>query len=450
VAKERQKLVLDRMLELGFITQKEHQAAWVYPVRIHGIRSSHLAPYFTAYVQALLADKLGSQALRSGGYKIMTSLDLDLQRAAEDALVRQVRQLKRQRVSQAALVCIDPHSGEIKAMVGGMDFGESQFNRAVQAHRQPGSSFKPFVYLTALANGMTPETVVKDEPLSYAMSDGRQWKPQNYDRRFRGDISLSSALEQSINIVAVKLAEQFSPARVIETARQAGISSPMQPNLALSLGASEVTPLELCSAYGTLATGGKHTPPMAILRIEDNTGKVLMMAQPDLQETLNPSAVAALTTMMQGVVTRGTGRGANFGKPAAGKTGTTSDSRDAWFAGFTPDLATVVWVGNDDNSPMRGVTGATCAPIWGQFMRAATRSLPARGFPTAMPAEPSDMMAEPSDTAVQPIESLDQPAQGDTEAVQPQPAPTETTDDGLQELPPPGEQGLDIAPAPLN
>jgi penicillin-binding protein 1A len=447
VAKERQKLVLGRMLGQGFITQKEYDAAWQFPVHIHGVRSSHQAPYFTAYVQSLLADTLGAQALRHGGYRIMTSLDLDMQQAAEDALVRQVRQMRRYRVSQGALVCIDPHSGEIKAMVGGLDYGESQFNRAVQAHRQPGSSFKPFVYLTALANGMTPDSLVKDEPVAFTMGDGRTWKPQNYDRRFHGNLPLRSALEQSINVVAVKLAEQFSLSRVIETARAAGIASPLQANLALALGASEVTPLELCSAYGTLATGGQHTPPLAILRIEDSQGKVLTMGQPELKVALDPAPVAALTDMMQGVLLRGTGRGAYFGKPAAGKTGTASDYRDAWFAGFTPDLAAVVWVGNDDNSPMRGITGAHAAPIWGQFMRVATRSLPARGFPTA--AAPSDTPAAPSDMAAQPLESLDQPTdpQGRTEAAPATPTPlVEATDDGLQELPPPGDPAMEPAP----
>jgi penicillin-binding protein 1A len=452
VAKSRQKLVLDRMLALTLITPQEHQAAWLYPVRIHGVRSSHMAPYFTAYVQSLLADRLGATALRSGGYKIMTSLDLDMQKAAEEAITRQVRQLQRAKVSQGALVCIDPHSGEIKAMVGGLDYSASQFNRAVQARRQPGSSFKPFVYLTALGNGMTPDSVVKDEPTSYTTGDGRTWKPQNYDRRFHGNLTLRSALEQSINVVAVKLMAQFSPERVIATAQACGITSPLQPNLALALGACEVSPIELASAYGTLATGGRHTPPLAILRIEDNTGKILMMGQPELKDAYQPAAVAALTDMMRGVVIRGTGRGAAIGRPAAGKTGTTSDNRDAWFAGFTPDLATVVWVGNDDNSPMRGITGANAAPIWGQFMKAASRSLPARNFPTAVAAPPSDETASASDVVVEPLDPVETTPSTAPDAAPstPKPLPADTGDDGLQELPPPGAADLEAAPPPEN
>ncbi|MBC7542309.1 MAG: PBP1A family penicillin-binding protein, partial [Candidatus Sericytochromatia bacterium] len=397
VAKARQKLVLDRMLGLKFITAQEHKAAWVYPVEIRGIRSSHLAPYFTAYVQALLIDKLGAAAMRTGGYTVTTSLDLDLQRVAENALIKQVQSLRRFKVSQGALICIDPHTGEIKAMVGGMDFAASQFNRAVQAKRQPGSSFKPFVYLTALANGMTPDSVVVDEPMTYTLSDGRTWKPQNYSRRFSGSMTLRTALEQSINIIAVKLAEQVGPERVVATAKACGISSFLQPNLALAMGASEVTPMELCSAYGVLATGGKYTAPLPILKIENAAGNVVVQSRPELKDVFASSPIAALTDMMQGVLLRGTGTAAYFGKPAAGKTGTTSDARDAWFAGFTPDLAAVVWVGNDDNSPMRGMTGGeACAPVWKQFMRVATSSLPARGFPSAPALVGSDVAASPS------------------------------------------------------
>ncbi len=449
VAKERQKLVLNRMLSLGFITKPQMEEAWQFPVEIRGIHSSSQAPYFTAYIQSLLIDKIGAAALRTGGFTVTTSLDLDLQHAAETAVIKQVNSLRRSKVSQGALICLDPYSGEIKAMVGGMDYGQSQFNRAVQARRQPGSSFKPFVYLTALTNGMTPDSIVVDEPTSYTLSDGRVWKPQNYERSFSGSMTLRHALEESVNIIAVKLANQVGPDRVIATAKACGITSPLQSNLALAMGASEVTPMELCSAYGVLATGGKYTPPLAILKIEDSKGKVIVMGQPELKEVYAAAPIAALTDMMQGVLTRGTGRAAYFGKPAAGKTGTTSDSRDAWFAGFTPDLATVVWVGNDDNSPMAGMTGGVaCAPAWGQFMKVATRSLPARGFLSAPPG--SDVAATPSDVVPSAMESL-MPSGTPSHGTTPSTAPSATgappkDEDNLQELPPPQEPTMEQAP----
>lgn len=398
VAKQRQKLVLDLMLAQNLISQAEYDEALAYELRLVGLRSVNQAPYFTAYVRELLIKQFGPGAIAAGGLKVTTSLDLDWQKKAEQVVAQQVAAMSRHRVGQAALISLDPHTGQIKAMVGGTDFNKSEFNRVVQAHRQPGSSFKPFVYLTALANGMTPETLVVDEPVSYPMAAGQRWTPHNYDRKHHGEMSLRRSLELSNNVIAAKLIHDYGPDQVIHTARQLGITSPMQANLSLSMGSSEVTPLELASAFGTLATGGKWTPTTAILKVEDAKGKVLVDWQPRLQEVYPAEPVAMLVDMMQGVITRGTGRAAAIGRPAAGKTGTSSDSRDAWFAGFTPELVTVVWAGNDDFSPMRGLTGGgICAPIWAKFMAHATRGLPSQPFPVPAPLQVLD--GSPSDEA---------------------------------------------------
>lgn len=381
-AKWRQSLVLNRMVELDVITPAEAEAAKAAPITLGGARRVYTAPYFTSYVLRILNERYGATRVREGGLRVTTTLDLDAQRHAEQLIRDELAKLKANRVTQGALVSIDNATGGIRALVGGVDFYQSQFNRATQALRPPGSSFKPFVYLTGFAEGYTPNSVEIDEPIEYPMVDGSMWRPNNYDHKFRGAITIRRALERSVNVVAIKILDTVTPKKVIETAHQFGLHGQLQENLSLALGTGEVTPLQLAGAYSGLANIGRYTPPTAILRVENRQGDVLEEVEPKPRQVFNSYYVAELVDCMRGVLLRGTGVGAYFGRPAAGKTGTSSDHRDAWFAGFTPQLATVVWVGNDDNSAMIRLTGGdVCAPIWGKFMRQMHQNLPVKDFP---------------------------------------------------------------------
>jgi penicillin-binding protein 1A len=284
---------------------------------------------------------------------------------------------------QGALVAIDPRNGHIKAMVGGR--GNDQFNRAVLAERQPGSAFKPFVYLAALESGLSPATVLEDKLTTF----GGGYAPTNYDHKYRGKVTLRTALENSLNVIAVKLAKQIGPEKPIYYAQQMGISTlvtrgPVNDvNLAMALGGLTrgVTPLEMASAYGVLANGGVRVEPTAILRVVDRNGRVLEQHQPREKAVVNERTVFVLVDMMKGVLVRGTGGNAYIGRPAAGKTGTTSDHLDAWFVGFTPDLAASVWMGCDTPEYLRGTTGGDLpAIIWHDFMMTALAKTPARDF----------------------------------------------------------------------
>jgi 1A family penicillin-binding protein len=384
-AKGRQELVLARMLELGVITQDQADVARQTPLQFGGFRHVYNAPYFTTHVLAVLNERYGQRRVREGGLRVMTTVDLEWQKFAEKLVKDEIAKLKWNHVSQGAMVAIDNTTGGIMAMVGGTGYAQSQFNRATQAMRPPGSSFKPFVYLTGFANGMTPDTIMVDEPIRYPMGDGTTWSPNNYDHEFRGALSIRRALEKSVNIVAIKILEEVTPKKAIETASKFGIHEGLGENLSLALGTSEVTALELAQGYSGLANIGKLVPANPILRVETRMGEILEDNQrPEAKHVFPAYFVAELIDCMKGVLLRGTGTGAYFGRPAAGKTGTSSDHRDAWFAGFTPQLTAVVWVGNDDNSPMIGLTGGdVCAPIWRRFMEMAHKGLPEKDFPAA-------------------------------------------------------------------
>jgi penicillin-binding protein 1A len=288
---------------------------------------------------------------------------------------------------QIALVAIDPRTHFVKAMVGGVDYNTSQFNRAIQAQRQPGSAFKPFVYYAAFASGRyTPDSVIQDSPVSYP--DGYEYySPRNYDGSFMGNIPIRKALEVSRNVPAVKLGQEIGVARIIEITRLLGIESPMEPVISLPLGAVDLTPMEMAGAYATFASNGWHSDPTFIVQVTDSNGNVLLDNTPKPQLILDPWAAASLTNVLQGVITRGTGTAAQIGRPAAGKTGTTDSQRDIWFVGYVPQLATAVWVGNDDYSPLgRGATGGGfVAPIWRDFMTQALVDVPVENF-----RQPSD------------------------------------------------------------
>jgi len=387
LAKTRQTLVLDRMETLGMITraqadQARRQLITLKPpsAALVGIR----APYFMSFILPQLLDRFGEEQVYRGGLAVYTTMDVDLQALAEKVVRQGLErgQARNLRVSQGALVAIDPRTGHIKAMIGGYDFAQSQFNRAWQARRQPGSAFKPFIYVTALANGITVDRILEDTPVTFDIRGSKPWKPKNYDGRFRGPIPLRQAVEQSINVAAAKMIAELGADRVVEYAKRMGITSPLQPHLSLALGTSDVTPLEMASAYGVLANQGVRVRPVALLKVIDPDGKVLYEAFP-AREVALPEAVAYLMTdVLKGVITRGTGRAAQLGRPAAGKTGTTDDYRNAWFIGFTPQLSTAVWIGNDDNTPMRRVVGGGLpAEIWAGFMKRALAGQPKVDWP---------------------------------------------------------------------
>lgn len=386
----RQATVLEQMIKYGYIDNataaKARNEKLAFVSKSAQATVSNVAPYFVDYVLQQLIDKYGADAVYKEGLKIYTTLDTHMQEAAEAAM----RQLPTTRTDsngiqqpQGALVAIDPHTGHIKAMVGGR--GTDQFNRAVMAERQPGSAFKPFVYLAAIESGMTASTIVDDSPISFD-----NWSPLNYDNKFRGKVTLRTALENSLNVPTVKLAKQLGVDKPLYYAQQMGIStlvldgSTNDRNLAMALGGLTrgVTPLELASAYGVLANQGVRAQPVAILKVVDRNGKVLEEYTPHEKAVINERSAYLLTDILKGVILRGTGTAAAIGRPAAGKTGTTNDYKDAWFVGYTPDLVASVWMGNDTEGYLNGITGgATPASIWHTFMSKALSNVPSRDFP---------------------------------------------------------------------
>jgi penicillin-binding protein 1A len=394
-AKERQEHVLARMLAQGYITQDQADDARTRPLGLIAERTSGLDsykyPYFTTYVTHLLEAQFGTQATFEGGLQVYTTLDPSMQADAEAAVNWGITQGKAEGIgaSQGALVAIRPSTGEILAMVGGAGGFSitNQFNRAWQARRQPGSSFKPYVYTAAIDNGMTPITTIDDSPISYPMGDGTRWAPQDDDHAFLGPITLRYALAQSRNVVAVKLAEQLGVDRIIEYAHRMGVKAPLEANLSLALGTSGVSPLDQASGYATLANAGIRIDPSPIRIVRDSYGSpVLDNSYPQQTEVVSAGTAYVVTSMLESVINAGTGYpNAQIGRPAAGKTGTTSDFRDAWFVGFTPDLVAAVWIGNDDYHRMTESYGGDIpARIWAKFMKAALAHTPPHDF--AMPA----------------------------------------------------------------
>ncbi|MEL7632251.1 MULTISPECIES: penicillin-binding protein 1A [Sporomusa] len=386
-AKERQSVVLDQLVKYDYIDSATALKAKNTEIKLvnRNTTTTATASYFTDYVLQLLIEKYGADAVYKDGLKVYTSLDIEMQTAAEQAMNQLLPTRRTEngiKQPQGALVAIDPHNGHIKAMVGGR--GNDQFNRAVLAERQPGSAFKPFVYLAALESGFTPASIIDDKPISFG-----SWSPMNYDRRFRGPVTMRTALEQSLNVVTVKLAQQVGIDKTLYYAQQMGISTLVltgntnDRNLAMSLGGLTrgVTPLEIASAYGVLANGGVRVEPLAIIKVVDRNGKVIEETLPRERVVVNERSAYLLTDMLRGAINQGTGAGAYFGRPAAGKTGTTSDYKDAWFVGYTPDLAAAVWMGYDNADYLSGITGGTIpATIWQSFMREASTKYVARDF----------------------------------------------------------------------
>ena len=393
-ARERRNFVLRRLREERRLSDADYHRALKEPVRV--VRDSTVeATHFLDFVRKELEAKL-SGASSGGTLKVFTTLDVATQRAAHQAVVRELlkfdgRQRKRtpEHAVEGALVALDVEHGAIKAMVGGRDYQRSQFNRAVQAKRQPGSLFKPFIYLAAFEAGrvdgreaLTPATLVEDRPLALDVGNER-WIPKNFNGRYYGKVRLREALERSLNAATITIGEQVGLSRVIDQARASGIESQLRPSPATLLGASEVSLLEITAAYGTLARGGEWLKPHTIKKVEDGQGHVLFEESRDARRAASPQAAFLVTSILQGTVKRGTAASAHrlgLARDAAGKTGTSNDLRDAWFVGYTPDLIAGVWVGVDSGAPLQ-LTGAQAAlPIWTQFIERASVGHPSRSF----------------------------------------------------------------------
>lgn len=388
-SKKRQELVIDQMVKYGLISAEDGAAAKAEKLSFNTYHKKSTDPrsYFFDMITQKVIEEVGADALYKGGLKIYTTLDSDMQRAAERAmkhLPTYYTDGKKITQPQMALVAIDPTTGYVKAMIGGR--GDDKFNRATLAVRQPGSAFKPFVYLTAMQNGYTPASVIEDKVEEFSPG----WKPQNSDRKEHGKVSLRSALIRSLNVPTVKLAQEVGVDKIIANAEKMGISTMVESgsysdaNLAMALGglSKGVNPLEMVAAYGVLATNGMYCKPIALLKIVDREGKVLYEAKKSEAKRVIDAEAAYLTTnMMQDVFVSGTASGMGIGRQAAGKTGTTDTYIDAWFVGYTPNLSTAVWVGDDNNKPMNYMYGSG-APlsIWHDFMVNALASAPAASF----------------------------------------------------------------------
>ena len=411
-ALRRRNLVLSQMLATKFINRGAYEQASEAPLGVTKTRyNAEEAPYFMEMVRQYLDERYGSNQIYEGGLRIHTTIDIDIQHATEESLERhltaleQRNQYKKTRATlaakaggstareknqteylQGAVVSMEPSSGQILALVGGRDFNDSNFNRAVQAARQPGSAFKPFIYTAAIDNGFSPTDIILDTPVSFRAGNGEDWSPQNYDKKFRGPVTLRNALANSVNVPAAKLLQKLGISVVTSYAKRMGIKSRLNADLSLALGTSEVNLLELTSAYGVWANQGVRVTPVYILRVEDKNGKILEQSRTTAEEVLSPETALTMTSMMESVFENGTAasaRALGFSAPAAGKTGTTDDYSDAWFVGYVPGVVTGVWVGFDRKQRIGpGMTGAAAAlPIWVDVMLAATKDRPAQDFP---------------------------------------------------------------------
>jgi penicillin-binding protein 1A len=401
-ARQRQRIVLQRMVATGTISKTEALAAASEPIELRPPSSRFsTANYFLDMVIRDLENRYGADTVHHGGLQVFTTLDPQLQLWATDAVSKGLDNLDDilgidsnagpDNRPQGALVAIEPRSGAVKAMIGGRDYTTSAYNRAIQSQRQAGSGFKPFVYYAAMERqGLTPGTIMVDKPVTISVSGARDWSPRNFSRSYRGPMVLKMALMKSVNTIAAQLVELTGPEAVIDTARRCGIDSPLREVFSVALGTSGVSTMEMASAFSTFANGGTRHAPYWIARVEDPMGGILEEHIVRGKRTLSPSISYQVLDMMRGVVEEGSGsviRRLGFELPAAGKTGTTNSYKDAWFTGFTPSLCTSVWVGFDREKSLRdtsgiGITGGRgAAPIWADFMKRATEGDPFREFP---------------------------------------------------------------------
>ncbi|HTG01084.1 MAG TPA: PBP1A family penicillin-binding protein [Nitrospirota bacterium] len=381
-AKMRRAYVLNRMVEAGVITalQAEEVKNMPLPLQV-AAKPAGRSPYFVELVRQRVEERFGSSILYSGGLNITTTLNDEMQSAAEEAITGGLTTLDKQMnvhgsrsELQAALLALDPSTGRILAMVGGRNFSASQFNRAWQALRQPGSAFKPIIYAAALEHGFNPSDMLDDSPLTIQVDRKKSWSPENFTHTYQGMVTVRTALAQSLNVPTVRLLEKIGIDSAISYAKQLGIRSPLTRYLPLALGSSDVTLAELTSAYAVFANHGIRTGPFAITSISDSTGRILFQNDIVPQQVTKPETAYLITYLLKGVIEHGTGWKARaLGRPVAGKTGTTNDYRDAWFVGYTPNLVAGVWVGYDDQQSLGPKqTGARVAlPIWIEFMKKA-------------------------------------------------------------------------------
>ena len=408
---QRRNTIIELLRRNGDITDADASLARAYPLRLaRKTDAGEFAPYFVEWVRQLLDEQFGRQ-LYEQGLKVYTTLDVELQSAAERALETQLRAIEAGKFGaykhetyehytaraidsdnenaaanspylQGAFIAMDPRDGSVRALIGGRSFDDSKFNRAVQALRQPGSTFKPIVYADAIQNGRPPSYIVDDAPLSYTPQGGQTWEPQNYDNKFEGKMPLRRALYESRNLATIRLGMELGEASVIDEARKFGLTSPIPPYPSIHIGAASVYPIEMVSAYSAFATLGTRSAPMAILRVENQKGDVLWAPPPQRTAVLSPEEAWLMVDMMKDVVRRGTAAGtvgSVFHLPAGGKTGTTNDGTDVWFIGYTSDLVAGVWMGLDRPQKIKANAqgGVLAAPAWTAFMNQVYKRKPA-------------------------------------------------------------------------
>lgn len=375
-AEQRAQVVLAAMADAKFITEAQAQASIGHPSYNVKPAGAGTINYVADWIGEVLDDLVGQI---DQSIVVQTTIDPKLQSVAEAAIIDELAAKSvKFNVSQGALVAMTP-DGAVRALVGGRNYSESQYNRAVTAKRQPGSSFKPFVYLTAVEQGLTPDTIRQDAPIEV-----KGWRPENYTHEYFGAVTLTQALAMSLNTVAIRLGLEVGPKNVVRTAHRLGISSKLEPNASIALGTSEVSIVELVGAYAPFANGGLAVSPHVVTRIKTQDGKLLYMRQPeDRNQVIEPRSVAMMNTMMRETLISGTAKKAEIpGWMAAGKTGTSQDYRDAWFIGYTANLVTGVWLGNDDNSPTKKATGGGLpVEVWTRFMRTAHEGVPVAALP---------------------------------------------------------------------
>jgi len=421
-AEKRAQTVLAAMADARFITEAQAKAGIGHLAISVKPAGADTVNYVADWIGEVLDDLVGQV---DQSIMVETTIDPKLQGVAEAAVIDELAAKSvKFNVSQGALVAMSP-DGAVRAMVGGRNYAESQYNRAITAKRQPGSAFKPFVYLTAMEAGLTPETIRLDAPL-----DVRGWKPENYSHEYFGPVTLTQALAMSLNTVAVRLGLEVGPKNVVRTAHRLGISSKLEANASIALGTSEVSLTELVAAYAPFANGGLGVSPHVVTRIKTLEGKILYMRQPETpNQVIEPRNVAMMNVMMQETLISGTARKAEIpGWVAAGKTGTSQDFRDAWFIGYTANLVTGVWLGNDDNSPTKKATGGGLpVEVWTRFMRAAHQGVPVAALlntqsgPFSNLAQIASQITTPSQPAAMPAASAGRP-QPTRAAVRPEPA----------------------------
>src|SRR5919202_516214 len=410
---QRRNTIIELMRRNGVISDADASLAKAYPLQLASKEDAgDVAPYFVEWVRQQLDDRFGAQLYREG-LKVYTTLDINLQSAAERALENQLRAIESGRYGpyrgetferygarasndedqatahspylQGAFVALDPRTGAVRAMVGGRDFDDSKFNRAVQALRQPGSAFKPIVYAAAVQNGRSPAYILSDDPLSLEQRPGEMWQPKNYEGDYKGKIPMRQALYMSRNLATIRLGMELGETTVIEEARRFGLTSPIPPYPSIHIGAAAVYPIQLIAAYSAFATLGTRADPQPIVRVENAKGEVLWAPEPVRTPVLSQEEAWLMVSMMRDVVTRGTAAsavsGAGFHVPAGGKTGTTNDGTDVWFIGYTPDLVAGVWMGFDRPQKIKANAqgGQLAAPAWTTFMREAYRRRPTPG-----------------------------------------------------------------------